>query len=130
MTLVFGQSAQVFINFSAAQNDPSAFEDEVQTLVLYFVYLFVGRFIIGYIATLCICTAAARTTSALKKAFLESLLRKEIAHFDLEGNGSAAAQVTTSTYISGPSSNRHWGRLTVEQMEIKSTRGLLRNSIP
>lgn len=98
MTLVFGQSASTFSDFSSTQNDPGAFQDQVETLVLYFVYLFVGRFIIGYIATLCVCSAAARTTNAIRKAFLESLLRKDIAHFDLEDNSSAAAQVTTSMY--------------------------------
>lgn len=99
MSLVFGESAKTFSNFSASQGDPTAFQAEVRTLVLYFVYLFVGRFIIGYIATLCVCSAAVRTTNALRKAFLESLLRKDIAHFDLEGNGSAAAQVTTSMHL-------------------------------
>lgn len=100
MTLVFGQSAQTFTSFSS--DDPSGFQDQVNTLVLYFVYLFVGRFVIGYISTLCVCAGAARTTNAVRKAFLESLLRKDIAHFDLEGNGSAASQVTTSMYLYPP----------------------------
>ena len=42
--------------------------------------------------------AAARTTRALRKAFLESLLRKSMSHFDMNGNGSAASQVTTNGY--------------------------------
>jgi ATP-binding cassette subfamily B (MDR/TAP) protein 1 len=97
MTLIFGESAKTFSDqLSGNGESPSGFESQVKTLVLYFVYLFVGRFAIGYLSTLCVCIAAARTTNALRKAFLESLLRKEIAHFDAGDNGSPATQVTTN----------------------------------
>lgn len=97
MTLIFGQSAALFGDqLSGSGGSPAQFESQVKTMVLYFVYLFVGRFVIGYISTFCICVAAARTTNALRKAFLESLLRKEIAHFDAKDNGSPASQVTTN----------------------------------
>lgn len=100
MTLVFGSSASSFNDFAVGQGNSQQFQDYINHLVLYFVYLFVGRFVIGYVATLCICVAAARTTNSLRKAFLESLLRREISHFDMQGNGSAATQVTTSTSFS------------------------------
>jgi len=100
MTLVFGSSTSTLGDYSSGQTDPQEFQDSVNHLVLYFVYLFVGRFVIGYISTLCICIAAARTTNSLRKAFLSALLRQEISHFDMQGNGSAAIQVTTSTKYS------------------------------
>ncbi len=100
MTLVFGSSTRSFNDYAVGQGNSQQFQDEINYLVLYFVYLFVGRFVIGYVATLCICVAAARTTNSLRKAFLESLLRQEISHFDMQGNGSAATQVTTSTSFS------------------------------
>jgi ATP-binding cassette subfamily B (MDR/TAP) protein 1 len=96
MTLVFGSSTSSFNDYAVGQGNSDQFRDQINHLVLYFVYLFIGRFVIGYVATLCICIAAARTTNSLRKAFLESLLRKEISHFDLQGNGSAATQVTTN----------------------------------
>jgi ATP-binding cassette subfamily B (MDR/TAP) protein 1 len=96
MTLVFGSSTSSFNDYAVGQGNSSQFRNSINHLVLYFIYLFIGRFVIGYVATLCICIAAARTTNALRKAFLESLLRKEISHFDLQGNGSAATQVTTN----------------------------------
>lgn len=96
MTLVFGRSTSSFNNYAAGQGDAQSFQSNINHLVLYFVYLFVGRFVIGYIATLCVCIAAARTTNNLRKAFLNSLLRQEISHFDVLGSGSAATQVTTS----------------------------------
>lgn len=96
MTLVFGSSTASFNDFSTGQGSAQQFTDRINHLVLYFVYLFVGRFVIGYIGTLCICIAATRTTRNLRKAFLESLLRQEVWHFDKEGNGSPATQVTMS----------------------------------
>ncbi|THY17780.1 putative ABC transporter [Aureobasidium pullulans] len=96
MTVVFGSSTTSFNNQAVGQGTANQFQDSINRQVLYFVYLFVGRFVIGYIATLCLCVAAARTTNSLRKAFLDSLLRKEIYHFDLQGNGSAATQVTTN----------------------------------
>ncbi|KAI5277102.1 putative ABC transporter [Aureobasidium subglaciale] len=96
MTLVFGSSTSSFNDHAVDQGDSNQFQSDINGQVLYFVYLFIGRFVIGYVATLCICIAAARTTNSLRKKFLESLLRKEISHFDLRGNGSAATQVTTN----------------------------------
>ncbi|KAK3069898.1 hypothetical protein LTR53_011408 [Teratosphaeriaceae sp. CCFEE 6253] len=94
MTLVFGSSTSSFNNVSTGQTGQREFKDRINHLVLYFVYLFVARFVIGYIATLCICIAATRTTRALRKAFLDALLRQEVWHFDKEGSGSPASQVT------------------------------------
>lgn len=96
MTIVFGQSTSSFNAYITGKDSSAQFESNVERLVLYFIYLFVGRFVIGYIGTLCICIAAARTTNALRKAFLDSLLRQEVAHFDMHDGGSTATQVTTS----------------------------------
>ena len=96
MALVFGSTTGSINIFASEQCNPQHFQDRIHHLVLWFVYLFVGRFVIGYFGTLCICIAAARTTNSLRKAFLESLLRQDIAHFDMQGNGSVATQVTTS----------------------------------
>lgn len=100
MTIVFGQSTSSFNAFVTGDDSSAQFEDKVKQLVLYFIYLFVGRFVLGYIGTLCICIAAARTTNALRKAFLESLLRQEVAHFNIHDGGSTATQVTTSKSFS------------------------------
>ncbi|KAI4607210.1 hypothetical protein J4E83_009666 [Alternaria metachromatica] len=95
MTLVFGQSTAEF-NQQATGQDSANFTSNIDNLVLYFVYLFVARFVIGYLGTLCICIAAARTTCALREDFLDKLLRQDVAHFDKDGSGSAATQVTTN----------------------------------
>ncbi|KAI1327013.1 ATP-binding cassette, subfamily B, member 1 [Xylariaceae sp. FL0255] len=96
MTLVFGSSVSSFSNFATNQDGMTDFQDRINQMVLYLVYLFVGRLVVGYVATLCVCLAAARTTNKLRKAFLEHLLRQDISHFDLQGNRSVATQVTTN----------------------------------
>lgn len=100
MTLVFGSSTGSINSYVSGQGDTQQFQHKIHTLVLWFVYLFVGRFVIGYVGTLSICIAAARTTNSLRKGFLEKLLRQDITHFDMQGNGSVAAQVTTSMSFS------------------------------
>lgn len=97
MTLVFGNSTGALNDFASGRGSAEELERSIRKLVLWFVYLFVARFVIGYFGTLCICIAAARTTNNVRKAFLASLLRQDIAHFDLQGNGSVATQCTTST---------------------------------
>ncbi|KAI9843008.1 MAG: hypothetical protein M1838_002894 [Thelocarpon superellum] len=96
MTVIFGQFSTKFNNFSTGRSSPDQFRSDVDHLVLYFVYLFVARFIITYVSTVSITISAIRTTRALRRAFLESTLRQEAGHFDKQSNGAAATQVTTN----------------------------------
>lgn len=63
---------------------------------LYFVYLFVAKFLLSYIHTLSVSLAAIRTTKALRLHFLQSLLRQEIGYFDSKDIGSPSIKVTTN----------------------------------
>ncbi|KAI4100432.1 MAG: hypothetical protein LQ339_005493 [Xanthoria mediterranea] len=94
MTIVFGSFTTRFADFSAGAISPAAFKTEVSSLVLYFVYLFIGRFVITYLANVLVTIASIRMTKALRRAFLASLLRKEIWYFDMQNSGSIATQVT------------------------------------
>lgn len=96
MTLVFGQFTTDFNKFAAGTTTPSAFRDRVDTFVLWFIWLFIARLGFAYVSSVCISVAAIRTTRSIRKAFLESLLRQEVWHFDKSGIGSAATQVTTN----------------------------------
>jgi len=99
MTLIFGKFTKQFTDFTSGNSPVSDFHDAVNQLVLYFVYLFVARFFIVYIANICVSIAALRTTRAIRYAFLEATLRQEVWHFDKESNGSISSQVTTSELI-------------------------------
>ncbi|KAF9887927.1 hypothetical protein FE257_009449 [Aspergillus nanangensis] len=96
MTVIFGQFTSKFSDFASGTGDPDQFRRDINHFTLWFVYLFVGRFVLGYIASLSITISGMRTARAIRKAFVEHLLRMEIWHFDLPGQGSPATQVTTN----------------------------------
>lgn len=96
MTLVFGQFTTEFNDLAAGQSTPSEFRNQVDHFVLWFIYLFVARFALTYLTSVAINIASIRTTRALRKAFLQSILRQEVWHFDKLDNGSVATQVTTN----------------------------------
>lgn len=97
MTVIFGQFTNKFTDFNAGKSTPDDFKAGVNSFVLWFVYLFVARFIVGYIATLTISISSIRTTRALREALLSHMLRMEIWHFDLPATSSPATQLTTNT---------------------------------
>lgn len=96
MTLIFGGFTTKFNNFAVGISTPSQFRSDVDHYTLWFIYLFIGRFGVAYIANICITTSAIRTTRALRKKFLECTLRQEVWYFDRPAIGSPATQVTTN----------------------------------
>jgi ATP-binding cassette subfamily B (MDR/TAP) protein 1 len=50
MTLVFGQFTADFNDFAIGTISPDAFRNRVDSFVLYFVYLFIGKFVLAYSA--------------------------------------------------------------------------------
>lgn len=96
MTIVFGQFTGRFSDYASGKLDPEDFQDEVNTFVLWFVYLFVGKFVLSYLATLTVTVSGIRTTRVLRQRFLEHLLRTEIWYFDTANVGSPATQMTTN----------------------------------
>ena len=99
MTLVFGQFTAKFNNFAAGRTSPAGFRSDVDNFTLWFVYLFIGRFVTSYVANLSVSVAALRTTRAIRKRFLDAILRQEVWYFDDTSKGSISSQVTTSTYL-------------------------------
>ncbi|KAK5208744.1 hypothetical protein LTR41_005973 [Exophiala xenobiotica] len=96
MTLIFGSFTNKFNGYSTGNGSPEAFKNQVDSFVLWFIYLFVGKFVVTYISTAAITTSAIRTTRNLRRAFLECTLRQEVWHFDKQSNGAIATQVTTN----------------------------------
>lgn len=96
MTIIFGGFTAKFNRYSSGSGNAEEFKRSVDHFVLWFIYLFVGRFVVSYLANLSITIAAIRTTRAIRKAFLESTLRQEIWYFDQQGIGSISGQVVTN----------------------------------
>lgn len=96
MTIIFGQFTSTFSDFASGKSDPVDFRDDINYLLLWFIYLFVGKLVLTYIATTAITISGIRTTRSLRQAFLEHLLRTEIWYFDIAKVGSPATLMTTN----------------------------------
>ncbi|CZR52634.1 related to multidrug resistance protein [Phialocephala subalpina] len=96
MSIIFGAFATKFNDFSLGNVSPDTFKKDISHYTLWFIYLFVARLVVSYVANVCVSIAAVRTTRAVREAVLQSTLRQEIWHFDKETNGSIATQVTTN----------------------------------
>lgn len=96
MSLIFGSFTNKFNGFASGNTTPELFRNDVDNFVLWFVYLFIGKFGATYISTAAINISAIRTTRSLRLAFLTSTLRQEVWHFDKQTNGATATQVTTN----------------------------------
>jgi ATP-binding cassette subfamily B (MDR/TAP) protein 1 len=85
-----------FNDFALGRLSPSDYMDKVGSFTLYFVYLFVAKFVLVYVYSLGASVAAIRTTKALRLDFLESLLRQDLSFFDSKEGGSPSVKVTTN----------------------------------
>lgn len=96
MTIIFGKFISQFNGFAAGNTTPDSFTNDVNSFVLWFIYLFIARFGLSYITTVAITISATRTVRTFRQAFLAHTIRREIWHFDKQSNGATATQVTTN----------------------------------
>lgn len=96
MDIVFGRFVTVFNNFVTGSLSPEDYRNEVNNYTLWFVYLFIAKFVLCYAWTVLISTNAIRTTRSLRLSFLSHTLGQEIAYFDSSEAGSVSGYVTTN----------------------------------
>ncbi|KAI5802978.1 P-loop containing nucleoside triphosphate hydrolase protein [Geopyxis carbonaria] len=97
MDLVFGRFITLFTAFTTGTMSAAEFRTELNSYTLYFVYLFVAKFVLTYIWTTALSVSALRTTSALRQRYLAAVLRQDVGYFDTPAAaGSAAVAVTTN----------------------------------
>ncbi|KAK8062991.1 ABC multidrug transporter, partial [Apiospora hydei] len=95
MTIIFGDSSCLeFSPVSRAAERRRVMTD--LTYRLYIVYLFAGRFVLGYIATLGFQTMSLRISSAMRLAYLKALLGQRVSLLDTRPPGQIAAIITTT----------------------------------
>lgn len=63
---------------------------------LWFVYLFIGKFVLTYVSSTLFTIAALRITKEIRSQFVRATFRQEIAFFDNVGPGSIAVRATTN----------------------------------
>ncbi|RFN46690.1 multidrug resistance protein [Fusarium flagelliforme] len=95
MDLVFGKFINVFTDFATGSLSPAGYRTEVSKYSLYFIYLFIAKFVLTYIWTILVSIAAINTTKSLRVDFVRSTLRQEVAFFDSPAS-SIPGQITTN----------------------------------
>ncbi|KAK7959090.1 ABC multidrug transporter [Apiospora aurea] len=99
MTIIFGRLVGNFASARATWEGETAQQMMKHTIdqnVLYIVYLFAGRFVLGYIATLGFQTMSLRISSAMRLAYLKALLGQRVSLLDTQPPGQIAAIITTT----------------------------------
>ncbi|KAK0612578.1 ABC transporter type 1, transmembrane domain-containing protein [Bombardia bombarda] len=99
MDLVFGRFVTVFNNFITGAAGADEFRSGINEYTLYFVYLFVAKFVFTYGWATLLSTNAIRTTRSLRIDFIRQTLRQEIAFFDSSEAGSISGHVTTNANL-------------------------------
>ncbi|KAL4795058.1 ATP-binding cassette multidrug transport protein [Aspergillus venezuelensis] len=99
MDVLFGRMLTTFNYLATGQRSPTEFRSDLNYIVLYFVYLFLGKFALVYLWTLSISTSSLRTTKSLRIAFMTRLLQQDMSFFDSNLGGSPVVQVTTNANL-------------------------------
>ncbi|KAI1114225.1 ABC transporter-like protein [Nemania sp. NC0429] len=98
MAIIFGQLIGRIASIRAitAQEVQDEYRDLISKYVLYLVYLFIGRFVLGYIATLGFRMMSLRISSSLRLAYVKALLELPVSLLDTQPPGQIAAIITTT----------------------------------
>jgi ATP-binding cassette subfamily B (MDR/TAP) protein 1 len=95
MDIVFGKFVDVFNDFAVGDLSPAGYRREVSKYTLFFVYLFVAKFVLTYVWTLLLSVTAVRSTRRLRVDFVRQTLRQEVSFFDTPSS-SISGQLTTN----------------------------------
>lgn len=95
MTIIFGGLQGIFQDFFNGETSYSYFEREMASFVLYFVYLGIGTFAATYVATVGYSYVGENITGKIRRRYMQSCLRQNIAFFDNVGAGEITTRITS-----------------------------------
>ncbi|CRK36735.1 hypothetical protein BN1708_007166 [Verticillium longisporum] len=100
MTVIFGNLQNVFQDYFVHQSmSYDDFTDELAKLVLYFVYLAIGEFVVSYISTVGFIYTGEHISAQIRIHYLESCMRQNIGFFDNLGSGEVTTRITADTNL-------------------------------
>ncbi|KAM5476044.1 multidrug-resistance transporter mdr5 [Microsporum audouinii] len=99
MTIVFGKFVDVFNDFGVGKIDGADFRGQISKNALWFVYLFVAKFALVYIHTICFNITAIRSVRKLRLHYIKAILRQEMAYFDTYTPGSVATRISNNANL-------------------------------
>ncbi|KAM7199857.1 P-loop containing nucleoside triphosphate hydrolase protein [Rhypophila sp. PSN 637] len=99
MTVIFGNLQGTFQNYFQQMISYDDFVSELSSLVLYFVYLGIGEFIVTYVATVAFIYTGEHISAKIREHYLESCMRQNIGFFDKLGAGEVTTRITSDTNL-------------------------------
>ncbi|KAK4164053.1 P-loop containing nucleoside triphosphate hydrolase protein [Cladorrhinum sp. PSN259] len=94
--LIFGQFVTVITDYVSGASDKKVFMDDVAELALYFVYLGAARYVLSYTYNVILTYVSYRIVRNIRRAYLRSALKQEVAYYDFGTGGSIATQATSN----------------------------------
>jgi len=99
MTLIFGDMAQQFTDYSSGLHSNNQFVDKIDENALYFVYLGVGLLVFNYFATLLHIVVSEIIASRVREKFIWSILHQNMAYLDSLGSGEITSSITSDSQL-------------------------------
>ncbi|KAF1811024.1 P-loop containing nucleoside triphosphate hydrolase protein [Eremomyces bilateralis CBS 781.70] len=99
MQIVFGRLVGDFTAYSTPGNTltEAAFKKLFTKNSLWFVYLFIGKFVLSYISMLTVRVSGVRISAALRLAYLQALLKQPVSSMDAISPGTVANRITNTS---------------------------------
>ncbi|KAF2463015.1 multidrug resistance protein [Lindgomyces ingoldianus] len=97
MAIIFGKLVDLFNGDLPIS--PEEFRSKVNENALYFVYLFVGKFVLVYIGATCFSITSSRMTAKIRLRYLRTVLHQPISYFDKTAPGTIATSLANDTNI-------------------------------
>lgn len=98
-TIVFGSLVNVFNDLALGKLSPAEFRKLLNRNTLWFVYLFIGKFCLTYIAALLYSLTATRMARRLRITYLQKVLHQPISYFDRHTAGTIASSLSTDVNV-------------------------------
>jgi ATP-binding cassette subfamily B (MDR/TAP) protein 1 len=95
--IVFSQLADTFSQIENGTFEEKSASKTIQVRALYFVYIAIGAFVCQFVSRFGFIFTGERVTHRIQNAYLESVLRQNMAFFDDRGSGELAMQLTADT---------------------------------
>ncbi|OAP62935.1 hypothetical protein AYL99_02162 [Fonsecaea erecta] len=99
MTIILGDFVQDFNGWGTGGIQPADFRHKVNQNTLWLVYLFVGKFAMGYCGTVMHSISASRITRRIRLRYLQTVLHRPISYFDHHTAGSIGSSLSTDTNL-------------------------------
>lgn len=98
MFVIFGRLVNNFAGYFVPGTTvtKAQFQTQVNHNALYLVFIFLGKWVLGYISLLCIRVSGMRISSAIRLAYIRALFAQPISMVDKVSPGKVSSRITTS----------------------------------